>query len=206
MSFLSRFIVLVLVAIFVNAENPVVGHGASAMAAAPICYRCTDYIRAACKVTLYPRLCYKSLQVFSSNINRSQHQLSHVSFAVSLFHVNRTLGTISSTQANTMKGRERDAIKVCMETLDDSVYQIKNSMRELRIILRGDVMFHVGNIQTWMSAALTDEDTCSDAFDGVSDRLKLPIRRMMMKLERLTSNSLAIFNNYATNITKHQVH
>ncbi|XP_031501893.1 21 kDa protein-like [Nymphaea colorata] len=206
MSSLSRFILVVLITIIFNAGNPVIGHGASAMAGTPICHRCTDYIIAACRVTLYPRLCFKSLQVFATNINRNQHRLSHVSFAVSLFHVNRTLGTISSMSTTTWNGRGQGALKDCIEILADSVYQIENSMRELRIISRGDVMFHVGNIQTWMSAALTDEDTCADGFDGVDGRLKFTIRRMMRKLERLTSNSLAIFNTYATNITKNQVH
>lgn len=31
------------------------------------------------------------------------------------------------------------------------------------------IRFQLSNVQTWMSAALTNEDTCSDGFDDVED-------------------------------------
>ncbi|OMO98098.1 Pectinesterase inhibitor [Corchorus olitorius] len=53
------------------------------------------------------------------------------------------------------------------------------------------------NIRTWVSAALTDEGTCTDEFDGqkVSDAVNKRIKKTVLKLAKLTSNCLALIDN-----------
>jgi pectinesterase inhibitor-like protein len=57
--------------------------------------------------------------------------------------------------------------------------------------------FQMSNVQTWMSAALTGEDTCTDGFEDVADGpLKTDVCDRVGKVHKFTSNVLALVNSY----------
>ena len=57
--------------------------------------------------------------------------------------------------------------------------------------------FQMSNVQTWMSAALTDEDTCTDGFEDVANgSLKSDVCDRVTKVHKITSNALALVNSY----------
>jgi pectinesterase inhibitor-like protein len=58
----------------------------------------------------------------------------------------------------------------------------------------------IDDVQTWVSAALTDESTCSDGFAGnaMNGNLKTAVRGRIVNIAQLTSNALALINNYAS--------
>ena len=53
------------------------------------------------------------------------------------------------------------------------------------------------NIRTWVSAALTDEDTCMDGFEenSMDAKVKDTIRSYIVTVAQLTSINLAFINN-----------
>ncbi|KAJ0094197.1 hypothetical protein Patl1_15487 [Pistacia atlantica] len=58
--------------------------------------------------------------------------------------------------------------------------------------------FLMSNVQTWMSAALTDQETCTDGFDDVADGpVKADVVNRAAYVKKLTSNALALVNSYA---------
>ncbi|KAG9142278.1 hypothetical protein Leryth_007708 [Lithospermum erythrorhizon] len=62
----------------------------------------------------------------------------------------------------------------------------------------GSLRFQMSNVQTWLSAAMTNEDTC---MDGLSDVPNLVIKEDVMdrvnKAMHVTSNALAlVINSY----------
>ncbi|KAG8374767.1 hypothetical protein BUALT_Bualt10G0030000 [Buddleja alternifolia] len=68
-----------------------------------------------------------------------------------------------------MKPKEYLAVKDCIQNMGDSVDQLSRSMKELGLmgqVASGDFDWHVSNVQTWVSAALTNENTCQDGFTG----------------------------------------
>ncbi|KAF3772898.1 putative pectinesterase/pectinesterase inhibitor 43 [Nymphaea thermarum] len=138
----------------------------------------TEFIRASCNVTLYPNLCFKSLEHFANMDAVHGYERSCAG--------------------------EAGALRDCIDNLADSVDEMQRSMREFRRLGSGagNLRFQIRNIQTWVSAALTDEDTCFDDFDGVDGSITFTVRRMMRKIERLTSNSLALFNKFADDMIR----
>ena len=52
------------------------------------------------------------------------------------------------------------------------------------------------DIKTWVSAALTDENTCTDGFDGVSvsKTVKNTIRKSILSVATPTSNALSLIS------------
>lgn len=63
-----------------------------------------------------------------------------------------------------------------------------------------DFVWHMSNVQTWVSPALTDENTCLDGFGGrlMDDRVKAAIRRRIPHVAQITSNALALVNHFAS--------
>jgi len=54
-----------------------------------------------------------------------------------------------------------------------------------------DIQFQVSNIKTWISAAITDENTCTLGFDDrkISDEVMRKIKMNIVNVARLTSNA-----------------
>nr|GEY92877.1 pectinesterase inhibitor 9-like [Tanacetum cinerariifolium] len=61
-------------------------------------------------------------------------------------------------------------------------------------------MWHESNVQTWISAALTDATTCIDGIigDGISKSEKAMMQDRILKVKQLASNSLALFTRFST--------
>ena len=59
-----------------------------------------------------------------------------------------------------------------------------------------DFEMKISNIQTWVSAALTNEDTCMDGIEGEAKNGKIrdTIRINIARVAQLTSNALALIN------------
>lgn len=95
------------------------------------------------------------------------------------------------------------AVKDCVENMREGVYQMRNSLKEMEDGMgrKGSqrFLFHYYNVQTWVSAALTDEWTCLESLSGrtgrsVNSRVRTQIRRRVEKVTRLTSIALALVN------------
>lgn len=73
-------------------------------------------------------------------------------------------------------------------------------MAELSQINAANFGMMMSDIQTWVSAALTDENTCTDGFGGkyfTNGPLKTAVRERILNVAHMTSNALALINSYA---------
>ncbi|XP_057518667.1 pectinesterase inhibitor 9-like [Amaranthus tricolor] len=163
-----------------------------------------NFIWSSCLSTRYPPLCFHSLKSYGSKIGRSQRQLTLAALAVSLSKARSAVGFVSQvTKVKGIKRHELEAVKDCIDTMSDSVDQLSQSFEELANLghTNGeDFMWHMSNVQTWVSAALTDETTCVDGFsDGVhenSGKIKSSIQVRVNNVAQVTSNALALVNKY----------
>ena len=89
-------------------------------------------------------------------------------------------------------------MKDCVEVLRDAVTEIRKSIDELGHDKQSDFRLMINNVQTWVSAAMTDESTCTDGFEGngMNGNLKTAVRERILHIAQFTSNALALINNY----------
>ncbi|GKU95484.1 hypothetical protein SLEP1_g8841 [Rubroshorea leprosula] len=163
-----------------------------------------DYIKISCNTTSYPRLCYRSLSIYASEINSSPKLLANTALNVTLRAAKSTSRLMTRiSRIPGLRRREAVALADCMEVIGDSVEEIQQSIEELGHINRYNFDITMSDIQTWVSAALTDEDTCMEGFDGTAmdGKVKGMVRRRIVKIAHLTSNALAIVNDYASTPT-----
>ncbi|XP_041002762.1 21 kDa protein-like [Juglans microcarpa x Juglans regia] len=161
----------------------------------------TEFIRTSCRSTTYPRLCFSSLSVHANSIQTSPQLLASTALNVTLFSAQSTstaMARISRTKG--MSPKVVSAMKDCVEELIDSVDELRKSMGEMNNFKGGfNFLLMINDIQTWVSAALTDESTCSDGFAGnaMNGNVKTLVRGRIVNVAQLTSNALALINQYA---------
>ncbi|KAL7597024.1 21 kDa protein [Lactuca sativa] len=161
----------------------------------------TIFLYKSCNKTLYPQLCYVYLSPYLSRIGTSPRLLAQTALAATLSatrSTSRNLTTYSRTHKITK--RESGALKDCLEEISDSAYELHISMVEMGKVRSGsDFLFNMNSIETWVSAALTDDDTCTDGFSAKSmnGELKNVVRKQVLNIAHLASIALSFVNNYA---------
>ncbi|KAF1892044.1 hypothetical protein Lal_00036397 [Lupinus albus] len=135
--------------------------------------------------------------------------------------LNETIGAIDKISKFTtlsISYREQLAIEDCKELLDFSVSELAWSLGEMRRIREGDNnVEYEGNLEAWLSAALSNQDTCIEGFEGTDRKLESYISGSLTQVTQLISNVLSLYtqlhslpfrpprknNNTNTLITKH---
>lgn len=80
--------------------------------------------------------------------------------------------------------------------MENSVDELKGSLLAMRNLEGADFDLEKSNIQTWVSAALTEEDKCLDGFEesAIDGDIKALIRSNIVRVGQLTSNALSLVN------------
>ncbi|XP_019178411.1 PREDICTED: 21 kDa protein-like [Ipomoea nil] len=165
----------------------------------------SNFIKASCRATRYPSLCVDCLSAYANSIQQSERQLAEVALSVSLAKArSAAMFVVKLTRSGRgLKPRELQAVKDCVDTMGDTMDELRRSIRELGRaagrVPSQDFVWHVGNVQTWVSAALTNENTCLDGFAGAAmdGNVKGAIRARVLNVARVTSNALALVNRFA---------
>ncbi|GFP88274.1 21 kDa protein [Phtheirospermum japonicum] len=164
-----------------------------------------SFIRSSCRATTYPSVCVQSLSSYASTIRKNPKQLVMTALAVSVERAQSTKSFVRKlSKLRGLKPREYAAIKDCVEQVSDSVDRLSDSARELKRLGRArgpEFIWHMSNLQTWVSAALTDDSTCMDGFSGraLDGRVKSSVRARLTSVAQVTSNALALCNQFAGN-------
>ncbi|XP_062074083.1 21 kDa protein-like [Humulus lupulus] len=159
----------------------------------------TEFIKTSCGATTYPDLCFTTLSSHASEIQSSPQLLAGAALSATLKTVcseSTTMTKLAKSQGLTV--REAAALNDCIEELGDSVEELQRSVGEMG---KKDMNFEMqmSDIETWVSAALTNEDTCVDGFSGnaMNGNVKTTVRGHIVNVAHMTSNALALVNHYA---------
>ncbi|XP_059654247.1 pectinesterase inhibitor 9-like [Cornus florida] len=163
------------------------------------------YIEAQCQSTRYPELCVKSLSEYVNSTARSPQQLAQLSLTVSLTKARNARAFMARvvTQLKQSKDMDYQPVKDCIAQINDGVDQLTQSIKELQLMGQSGpdkFMWHQNNVLTWVSAALTDVNTCVDGFSGraaMGGKLRATIKAMVLNVAQLTSNALVLFHRFA---------
>ncbi|KAI3691673.1 hypothetical protein L6452_31475 [Arctium lappa] len=162
-----------------------------------------DFIKTSCKTTLYPALCVNSLSSYAGSINGRDQQLAKSAVLVSLNNA-KSLTTFLSKLAATSKTkpRESQALKDCINSMASCVASLTQSVQELGTIARfkgQNLVWHMNNVETWVSSALTNQNICAGGFSdrSMSGKVKDAVHKKMTSAAQVTSNALALVNGFA---------
>ncbi|KAE8694706.1 putative pectinesterase/pectinesterase inhibitor 34 [Hibiscus syriacus] len=107
---------------------------------------------------------------------------------------NRALYTTSFVSVTQMDPRVRSAYDDCLELLEDSVDALSRSLSSVVPSQKGHGKGgSTQDVMTWLSAALTNQDTCTEGFEGLSGAVRDQMTVKLADLLELVSNCLSIF-------------
>ena len=160
----------------------------------------TDFIRKSCRATQYPSVCLQSLSSYGAGGSppRSPRELARAALAVSADRARSASAYVGRLCRGPGRGGA-GPVRDCLDNLVDSVGHLRDAAQELggNMGRAGSPGFkwHLSNVQTWCSAALTDENTCLDGLSrGVDDSTRAAIRGKVVEVAQVTSNALALVN------------
>ncbi|KAL3648039.1 hypothetical protein CASFOL_009007 [Castilleja foliolosa] len=162
----------------------------------------TNYVEDACSVTRYQSLCIRSLSSFSRTAKDNPSLWARAGVSVTLEEAKRVsqyLETLKKNKTMTTRGiKNKIALSDCIECFEDTLDLLHQSLYVLRKLSVMKFNSQLDDVATWVSAALTDEDTCVDGFkEGNGKRVKFVINRVS-NVTYMTSNALALINKLAT--------
>ncbi|XP_052176900.1 21 kDa protein-like [Diospyros lotus] len=156
------------------------------------------FIRTSCNVTTYPALCYKTLSPYATTIKLDPWSLCNAALSAAVTAAQKSSSTVLKlAKKKRLKAREAAVIWDCIENIQDSIEELKQSANAMRGIGGSeDKRFEMANIKTWISAAITDQDTCTDGFvdSEVSGNVKKKINRRISMFIGVASNALSLLN------------
>ncbi|XP_027337290.1 pectinesterase inhibitor 9-like [Abrus precatorius] len=168
-----------------------------------------SYIKSSCDGTLYPKLCIRYLAQYAKSTINGPQNLAQYALSVSLSRAQNTRGYFLNVakELKAIKNNKMEYITVqdCVDQINDSVDQLNQAIKELHLLnqhgstINDDMLWHISNVETWVSTALTDASTCVYSFPGhrMSKRAAA-IKVKAMNVAQVTSNALAIFHRYAS--------
>ncbi|XP_042434151.1 pectinesterase inhibitor 9-like [Zingiber officinale] len=172
----------------------------SASAAPAIGHRASGFIRYSCRATRYPHVCERSLSAIVPPVRRSARSVATAALAVSAVKARSASAFVGRMCGGkpAIRTREAGAVRDCLETMSDSFDRLRRSIHEIRRMGPARTprfAWHLSNVQTWVSAALTDESTCLDGLSqNAGPAVRAAIRKRVVSVAQVTSNALALVN------------
>ncbi|CAH9110188.1 unnamed protein product [Cuscuta europaea] len=156
--------------------------------------RPTRAISHTCGNTRYPELCVDSLINFPGALTAANSaEISHVSVNLTLQKFGLALTLAPDIGAIPMSALERSAYDDCIDLLGESVDLLSQSLTAIGEQRSSE------DVQNWLSAALTNQDTCEEGLQeaGGGSPVKARMTENLKDLSELVSNSLSIFAHQA---------
>ncbi|KMZ65717.1 pectin methylesterase, family CE8 [Zostera marina] len=152
-------------------------------------------VKAVCSVTLHQESCYRSLSMLEgANTTTDPEELFRYSLNVimnRLIDISTYPKSLSNTTADPMV---IEALEICTELIDDSISQLNDSIHLVSPQPEETLFskYKVDELRTWLSATITDQETCIDGFVGTTGGYKENMQVTLANSTEFASNSLAI--------------
>lgn len=153
-------------------------------------------LRAVCNVTRYPNSCFSSLNSPTADPEAIFKLSLRVSIA-ELLKLSSSLKAVDPKEA---------ALSDCQGQIEEALSQLNDSVSAMEVG-PGEKMLteeKIRDVQTWISAAVTDQDTCLDGLEEMGSTVVDEVKKKMQRSKEYTSNALAIAANF--NIILHNLH
>ncbi|KAK4842788.1 hypothetical protein QYF36_000060 [Acer negundo] len=192
--FLTLFIGLMLAALIHESTNEPTESSSSSSLSSNL----AESIKTVCGVTQYPDSCFTSISSLNNNnisLISQKNPDPETIFKLSLRVTINELTNVSSLFKTLNERHSEAALRDCTSQFEDAVSRLKDSMSEMEVEGPGEKMLterKVNDIQTWISAAITDQETCLDGLEEMGSTAVDEVKAKLKKSKEFLSNSLAI--------------
>ncbi|CAD6213154.1 unnamed protein product [Miscanthus lutarioriparius] len=181
------------------------------------------FITSWCAGTDYPALCNATLAPYAAEVGASPARLSLAALTVTLDGARKATAAMKAMVAAGARSSHLHLVPVaaqaaedCVGMLEDAVDLLQQSVEAMERLGKEEpsgvsgqgqagsgsrsVRFQVNSVQTWASAALTNDDMCMEGFKGQPAVVREAVRGNVAGVTHLTAIALAIINAMAKQI------
>ncbi|PPD81480.1 hypothetical protein GOBAR_DD21598 [Gossypium barbadense] len=174
----------------INDKDPTDSASASSLSS-----NLVESIKTICNVTRYPDSCFTALSSLNASIKPDLEAFLDLSLQVAITH----LSDLSSSFKSLNDLHSQPALKDCLTLFDDALSRLNDSVSAMKVGTGKELVLtkeKISDIQTWISAAMTDQDTCNDGLEEMgwtaADEV---VKSQSQSCKESISNSLAIVAN-----------
>ncbi|CAL5184362.1 unnamed protein product [Lathyrus oleraceus] len=91
--------------------------------------------------------------------------------------------------------RSEEAMRICDEVMDNAVDAVNKSVGELDTFDFNRLSDFVFDLQVWMAATLSDQQTCLDAFEKVDTKASQRMAQILSNSMNLSNNAIDMINS-----------
>lgn len=149
-----------------------------------------ESIRTVCNVTQYPTSCFTSISSVNVSIKPDPEAIFKLSLQISI----KELKNISSQFRTLNDVNSQAAIDDCLSQFEDALSRLNDSVSAMEAGSgeKALTLEKINDIQTWISAAMTDQETCLDGLEEMGSTVLDEVKAKMKNSKEFLSNSLAI--------------
>ncbi|XP_054792560.1 pectinesterase 3-like [Prosopis cineraria] len=150
-------------------------------------------VKTACSSALYRELCFSAITSepgFTENLS-SHKDARELSLNITI----SSLSTKFEPKKGLTKG-QKVALHDCLETVGETLYELRHVIVDLK-----DSTNHADDIKTFLSVAMTNQETCLNGFSFNKDdrSVRERLKNGQVHMERLCSNALAMIKDMTDN-------
>ncbi|EXB56094.1 Putative invertase inhibitor [Morus notabilis] len=146
-----------------------------------------DLISQTCGQTRFKDLCEKTLRGDPGSKSADIHGLAKIALKATSTNAKVVQSQISKLQKSTTDKYTLQALKDCAENYEGASEQLSDSLTVIE-------SKHYADVNTWVTAAMSDSDSCEDGFKPGTSKLTA----LNNNFFQLCSNVLAIVNQAAS--------
>ncbi|GLJ09567.1 hypothetical protein SUGI_0112010 [Cryptomeria japonica] len=156
----------------------------------------SDAVKEACSSTLHPELCVSSILSFGGLSSQSgSTEIVNAAVSVGVLAVEKVMAHVRSLYRPDLDFTQRTALQDCMELFDDTLDQLNGTLSHLHNISFWSMPKHGAEMQTLLSAAMTNQYTCLEGLQLSKGNLEQDMNGPLSYVSNLVSNSLAMVGN-----------
>ncbi|XP_006658993.2 pectinesterase-like [Oryza brachyantha] len=156
-------------------------------------------VKAFCQPTDYQQTCEAELTQAAAN-GSSPTDLAKAIFAVTSEKISKAISESATLEELRNDQRTSGALQNCKELLEYAVEDLKTSFDKLGGFGMTDFNKAVDDLRTWLSAALTYQDTCLDGFLNTTTDAAAKMRTALNSSQELTEDILAVVDQFSATL------
>lgn len=156
----------------------------------------TESIQAVCSVTSYPDSCFASISSLETKASNKTDpkELFRLSLLVAIDGLSKLSSLPDQLMTRSNDDRVKAALNDCRIVFEDAIDRLNDSISSLKAGQGEKILStaQINNIKTWISASLTDQDTCLNGLEELNSTLLEEVKTAIQNTTEFSSNSLAI--------------
>ncbi|KAL6503371.1 hypothetical protein OROGR_025294 [Orobanche gracilis] len=146
-------------------------------------------VQAICSSTDYKEACEKSLSGANTTDPKA---LIEVAFNATIVDILRAVKDSALLKDAAKDESTKEAFGVCEEVLGTAVDDLKRSIEKVGELDATKAHGYVEDLKTWLSAVITYQETCIDAFENTTGDNGEKMKNLLKTARELSSNGLAM--------------